>query len=126
MNTTEPEHRTAVSSRVLGGAAVGAGAAVLAVAFGFPGLSAFALAAVVSAFVPPRFAFLGGLLFAAGAIWTFFGVRAAIACAVAPASCSGTSPVPFALVSAVVLTIAVVLLARTRVNASASSDIRRR
>lgn len=106
--------RTAYADRVLAGAAIGAVGGVLAVPFGLPGLAMFGVVALVSALVPPRFTFLGGLLTSAGALWVFFTTQAVVRCAANPSSCSGPSPLPFAAASAIVLAVGLLLLVVSR------------
>ena len=110
----ERRNRSVVSDRALAGSALGALGGILAVSFGTPGLATFAIAAVVSAFIGPRFALAAGVVTSAGALWTFFTTQAVLGCVANPSSCSGPSPVPFAVGSVVVLSAGLVLLAATR------------
>jgi hypothetical protein len=107
-------HRSAVSDRFLGGAALGGLGGILAVSFGIPGLTVLGAVALLSLLVPPRFAFAAGLLTFAGLLWVFFSVQDVFRCATSPSSCSGASTVPFGLVSAIVLATGLVLLFVTR------------
>jgi hypothetical protein len=120
--SVERGHRTVLSDRVLAGAALAALGGILAVALGIPGLTMFAVAAVVLAFARPRFALVAGLLTSAGALWTFFGTQAVLRCAAEPSSCSGTSPVPFAAASVLVLGVGLALLAVSRRQVVRSRD----
>ena len=124
--SVERGNRTVLSDKFLAGAALGAFGGILAVALGFPGLTLFALAAVTLAFAPPRFASVAGLLTSAGALWTFFGTQAVLRRAADPSSCSGTSPVPFAAASVVILGGGLALLAVTRRQVVGSRDIAQR
>jgi hypothetical protein len=88
--------------------------AILAVAFGVPGLAVFFALAAGCALARPRFALLAGVLLAAGALWLFFTTQAVVFCAINPSSCSGPAPGPFAVISAVVLGAGVLTLVWTR------------
>jgi hypothetical protein len=115
-----------VTSRLAAGAALGTVTGVLADVFGVLGLALLVAVVAISVLVPPRFAFLAGVLISAGGLWLFFSLQAASFCAVNPSSCSGPSPVPFAAVSGLVLASGIVALAKTRVRHNRSHDIRRR
>jgi hypothetical protein len=121
--SVEGLHRSAISDRFLGGAALGGVGGILAVSFGLPGLTALGVVALLSALVPPRFAFAAGLLTSAGSLWAFFSVQDVFRCATSPSSCSGASTVPFGTVSAIVLATGLVLLF---VTGRRSRDISRR
>jgi hypothetical protein len=110
----ESFRRSAVSDRFLGGGALGALGGILAVSFGLPGLTVLAAVALLSLLVPPRFAFAGGMLTAAGLLWAFFSVQDTLRCATSPSSCSGPSTVPFSALSAIVLVTGLILVFMTR------------
>lgn len=112
--SVEGFHRSALSDRFLGGAALGGLGGILAVSFGLPGLTALGAVALLSALVPPRFAFAAGLLTSVGLLWVFFSIQDVLRCATSPSSCSGPSTVPFVAVSAIVLAMGLVLLFVTR------------
>jgi hypothetical protein len=112
--TPDRAHRTTLSDRLLLGAVLGAPLAILAVAFGVPGLVTLLAVVALSAFIAPRFAFLAGLLLAVGALWLFFTTQDALRCATNPTSCSGPEPAPFVVVSAVVFGAGVRTLIGTR------------
>lgn len=124
--SVERGYRTVASDRVLAGSALGAFGGIVAVALGIPGLTMWALAAVLLAFAPPRFALLAGLLTSSGALWTFFTTQAVLRCAADPSSCSGPSPVPLAAASVLVLGVGLVLLEVTRRQVVRSRDSARR
>ena len=110
--SAEGFRRTAVADRVLAGAAVGGIGGILAVPFGVPGLALLGAVALLSALVPPRFAFLAGLLTSTGLAWVFFTTQGVLRCAASPSSCSGVAP--FAVVAGLVLGFGILLLALTR------------
>jgi hypothetical protein len=125
----DDRHRTddrRVNDRLVSGAAIGAVAGVLVDVFGVLGLALLVVVIAVSALVPPRFAFLGGVLISAGGLWLFFSLQAAAICAVNPSSCSGPSPVPFAAVSGLAFASGILVLAKTRPRPNRSHDIRER
>lgn len=113
-------------NRLAFGAVLGSASGVLAVTFGVPGLSLLAVVVALSALIPPRYAFLAGVLIATGGLWLFFSVRAVIFCAANPSSCSGPQPEVFAVVSGVVLAVGLLAFVVTRRRFGPSSDIRRR
>lgn len=119
-------HRSQLSDRVLAGAVLGAAAAIVAVAFGIPGLTLFAVASLLLALAPPRFALAAGFLMSAGTLWLFFATVAVIGCATNPSSCSGPAPGPFAVASGLVLGTGVLLFAATHRRMNPSRDTQRR
>jgi hypothetical protein len=125
MNVQQTGDRSFVN-RLAFGAVLGSASGVLAVTFGVPGLSLLAVVVALSALIPPRYAFLAGLLIAIGGLWLFFSVRSVIYCAASPSSCSGPQPGPFAVVSGVVLAVGLLALAVTRRRLGPSRDIARR
>jgi hypothetical protein len=111
-----------VASRFAVGAVLGSGLGTLAAALGVPGLLLLAVVIALSALIPPRYAFLAGILVAAGGVWLFFSTRAVVFCEANPSSCSGPAPEPFAVASGVVLAVGLVALVATRRHLSRSTD----
>jgi hypothetical protein len=77
------------------GVGLGLVVGVLAAALGTPGIILLIVASLWAAAVPPRFAFLSGLLISAGVAWSVIGARFAAICDQAPGSCSGPPIWPF-------------------------------
>jgi len=98
-------------------------AGILAVAFGIPGLACFAVVALLSSRVPPRFAFVAGLLTASGLLWGFFAAQEVLRRATSDSPSSEAPLLPFAALSLAVLAIGVFLLFVTRRR---STDMHRR
>src|SRR5260221_10964052 len=115
-----------VTTRLAFGAVRGSASGILAAALSVPGLSLLAVVVALSAFVPPRFALLAGVLMAAGGLWLVFSIRAVAFCAANASSCSGPAPEPFAVVSGVVLAGGLLALVVTRRRVGRSSDSHQR
>src|SRR5665811_1379803 len=101
---TNGGRRRPATSRVPAGVVIGVATGFLIDLFGVFGLALFLTSWVVSAFVPPRFTLLGAVLVGAGVLWLPFATEASVRCAANPSSCSHTSPIPFAIAAAVILT----------------------
>jgi uncharacterized membrane protein YoaK (UPF0700 family) len=111
-------------SPLLVGAVIGAVAGFLVDLFWLRGLAVLVAIAVVSAFVRPRFAMLGAVLLGAGGLWLPFTTGNVVICVANPSSCSGPSPVPFAIVAAAVLIVGVLTLEWSRRHVGRARDIR--
>jgi uncharacterized membrane protein YoaK (UPF0700 family) len=122
MNAHGLERRSGISPLVVG-VVIGAVAGFLVDLFWVRGLAVLVAIAVVSAFVRPRFAMLGAVLIGAGGLWLPFTTGNVVICVATPSSCSGPSPLPFAIVAAAVLIVGVLTLAWSRRRLERSSDI---
>lgn len=122
-NGTEKNDGT---SPLLVGVVIGAVAGFLVDLFWLRALAVLVAIAVASAFVRPRFAMLAGVLIGAGGLWLPFTMGNVAICVANPSSCSGPSPVPFAIVAAAVLSVGVLTLAWSRRRLERASDIARR
>lgn len=110
-------------SPLLVGAVIGALAGFLVDLFWLRGLAVLVTIAVVSAFVRPRFVMLAAVLIGAGGLWLPFTAGNVVICVANPSACSGPSPLPFAIVAAVVLVAGVQTLAWSRRRLERSGDI---
>ena len=122
MNATGTQDRSGISPVVVG-VVVGALAGFLVDLLWLRGLAVLATIAVASAFVRPRFAMLGAVLIGAGGLWLPFTAGNVVLCAANPSACSGPSPVPFAIVAAIVLAAGVLTLTWSRRRETRSTDV---
>jgi hypothetical protein len=121
--TVARRRSASVVSRLALGAVLGSGLGTIAAALGVPGLVLLGVVVARSALIPPRYAFLAGVLIGAGGVWLFFSTRAVVVCQANPSSCSGPAPEPFAVVSGIVVAVGVVALIATRRRLGRSRDI---